>query len=110
MGKSVSQRKTMSDETAKIIDEEIRVLIENAENHARKILKKNVKHLHSVANALLEFETLSGSDVREIIKGKKIKVKTNNDNNTKKTSIPKSSTRKQKNKNIGINPEPAIGS
>ncbi len=110
LGKSVSQRKTMSDETAKIIDEEIRVLIENAENHARKILKKNVKHLHSVANALLEFETLSGSDVREIIKGKKIKVKTNNDNNTKKTSIPKSSTRKQKNKNIGINPEPAIGS
>ena len=46
----------MSDETDKLIDQEIRKLIDNAENHARKVLKKNMKHFHSLAKALLEFE------------------------------------------------------
>ena len=109
LGKSVSQRKTMSDETAKIIDEEIRVLIEAAETHAKKILKKNMKHLHAVANALLEYETLSGKDVSDLITGKKIKVKSNNDD-TKKTSMPKTNGSNRRSKNIGINPEPAVGS
>ncbi|MAH78992.1 MAG: cell division protein FtsH [Rickettsiales bacterium] len=108
LGRSVSQRKTMSEETAKLIDQEIRLLIDNAENHAKKVLKKNIKHLHSISNALLKFETLSGDDVAEIIKGKKIKVKTNNDVSKKKTSIPKSSDRDSKSKKISLNPEPAV--
>ncbi len=108
LGRSVSQRKTMSEETAKLIDQEIRLLIDNAENHAKKVLKKNIKHLHSISNALLEFETLSGDDVAELIKGKKIKVKTNNDVSKKKTSIPKSSDRDSKSKKISLNPEPAV--
>ena len=109
LGRSVSQRKTMSDETAKIIDEEIKIIIETGENHARKILKKNLKHLHSLANALLEYETLSGEDVKNLINGKKIRTKNiDTKNNLKKTSIPKSS--KSKNKSINLNPEPAVGS
>ena len=68
LGRSVTQRKSMSDETAKLIDKEIRNLIDEAENHARKVLKKNMKHLHSLAKNLLEFETLSGEDVDQLIK------------------------------------------
>ena len=49
LGRSVTQRKSMSDETAKLIDKEIRNLIDEAENHARKVLRKNIKHLHSLA-------------------------------------------------------------
>ena len=80
----------MSDETAKLIDKEIRKLIDNAENHAKKVLKKNIKHLHSLAKALLEFETVSGDDVRELIKrGKlKLKIKNNKNDTNKKTSLP----------------------
>ena len=110
LGRSVTQSKTMSDVTAKVIDEEIRSIIEVAENHARKVLKKNIKHLHSLADALLEFETLSGSEVNELIKGKKIKVNNDKDINTKKTSIPKSSGGSVKSKKLGLNPEPAVGS
>ena len=40
LGRSVTQRTSMSDETAKLIDKEIRKLIDNAENHAKKVLKK----------------------------------------------------------------------
>ena len=58
----------MSDETAKLIDKEIRKLIDIAENHAKKVLKKNIKHLHNLAKALLEYETLSGDEVKELIK------------------------------------------
>ena len=75
MGRSVTQRTSMSDETAKLIDKEIRKLIDTAENHAKKVLKKNIKHLHNLAKALLEFETMSGDEVKELIKKGKFKTK-----------------------------------
>ena len=107
LGRSVSQKKTMSDETAKVIDSEIRVLIENAENHARKVLKKNIKHLHALSNALLEYETLNGQEVNELIKGKKIKTNDSTKTKTKnKTSMPRSLGSGK----ISIDPQPAVGS
>ena len=110
LGRSVTQRKSMSDETAKLIDQEIRKFIDNAESHARKILKKNLKHLHNLAKALLEYETLSGDDVKELISKGKIKSNNNNSDGTKlnkKTSIPLGSNERKKRRNIGLNPNPA---
>ena len=110
LGRSVTQRKSMSDETAKLIDQEIRKFIDNAESHARKILKKNLKHLHNLAKALLEFETLSGDDVKELISKGKIKSSNKNSDGTtsnKKTSIPLGSDKeRKKRKNLGLNPNP----
>ena len=109
LGRSVTQRKSMSDETAKLIDQEIRSFIDEAERHAKKILKKYIKHLHSLAKALLEFETLSGDDVNELIKKGKIKSTKHDDtgSNNKKTSIPLGKTDLKRKKNIGLNPKPA---
>ena len=109
LGRSVTQRKSMSDETAKLIDQEIRGFIDEAEGHARKILKKYIKHLHSLANALLEFETLSGDEVNELIKKGKIKTNKNDDidSSNKKTSIPLGKSDIKRKKNIGLNPKPA---
>ncbi len=110
LGRSVTQRKSMSDETAKLIDQEIRKLIDRAESHARKILKKNLKHLHNLAKALLEFETLSGDDVRELISKGKLKNTKDSDKNTpkRKTSIPLNNKKDLKSKrNLGLNPNPA---
>ena len=106
LGRSVTQRKSMSDETAKLIDQEIRGFIDEAEGHARKILKKYIKHLHSLAKALLEFETLSGDEVNELIKKGKIKSNKHDDidSNNKKTSIPLGKTDVKRKKNIGLNP------
>ncbi len=110
LGRSVTQRKSMSDETAKLIDQEIRKFIDNAESHARKILKKNLKHLHNLAKALLEFETLSGDDVKELISKGKIR-SSNKDSNdkssNKKTSIPLGKGKEnKKRRNLGLNPNP----
>ena len=110
LGRSVTQRKSMSDETAMLIDKEIRNFIDEAEKHAKKILKKNIKHLHSLAKALLEFETLSGEDVQQLIKKGKLK---NKDDHNKtsgiKTSLPvDGSGKKSKNKVGSLNPKPAL--
>ena len=109
LGRSVTQRKSMSDETAKLIDQEIRGFIDEAENHARKVLKKYIKHLHSLAKALLEFETLSGDEVNELIKKGKLKSNRNDDidSNNKKTSIPLGKADVKRKKNIALNPKPA---
>ena len=110
LGRSVTQRTSMSDETAKLIDSEIRKLIDHAENHAKKILKKNIKHLHNLAKALLEFETMSGDDVNELIKKGKFKSKSQNNKTdiNKKTSLPTGGGTKAKSKrDIGLDPNPA---
>ena len=112
LGRSVTQRTSMSDETAKLIDTEIRNFIDKAEGHARKILKKNIKHLHNLAKALLEFETLTGDEVNKLIKKGNLKDKNTKKNNTgnRKTSLPidEGSSKKTKGKMGGFNPNPAL--
>ncbi len=93
LGHSVAQSKNVSDSTAKLIDEEVRFLAEEAENNCKKILQDNIEELHTVANGLLEYETLSGDEIKDLIKGiKPSKDELDNDLDTPKnpaTSVPK---------------------
>ncbi|ALN74030.1 MULTISPECIES: ATP-dependent zinc metalloprotease FtsH [unclassified Aureimonas] len=70
LGHSVSQQQNMSEETARLIDSEVRRIIEESENKARRILREHINDLHIVANGLLEYETLSGDEVRDLLAGK----------------------------------------
>ena len=72
LGHSVTQTKNISDETAKLIDEEIRDLIKTGEGMAKHILNEKIDGLHALANALLEHETLSGDEVKAVMRGEKI--------------------------------------
>ncbi|MCZ6845283.1 MAG: ATP-dependent zinc metalloprotease FtsH [Alphaproteobacteria bacterium] len=72
LGHSVSQHKNVSDATAKLIDEEIRELIEAGEDSARRILKENMDDLHLLSKGLLEYETLSGDEVQQLLDGGQI--------------------------------------
>ncbi len=72
LGHSVTQSKNVSEGTAQIIDEEVRRLIQQGEAQAKSILKKKREDLHTVAKALLEFETLSGEDVAKLLRGEHI--------------------------------------
>ncbi len=69
LGHSVAQSKNLSDSTAKLIDEEVRFLAEEAEKNCKKILQDNIEELHIVAKGLLEYETLSGDEIKDLIKG-----------------------------------------
>ena len=72
LGHSVTQRKNVSDATAKIIDEEIRHLIDGAEATARAILEEHRDDLDTLGEALLEYETLSGDEVKAVLRGESI--------------------------------------
>jgi cell division protease FtsH len=69
LGHSVSQSTNMSDETAKLIDEEVRKLIETGETEARRIITEQADKFEAIAQALLEFETLTGEELRELMNG-----------------------------------------
>ncbi len=72
LGHSVTQRKNVSEATAKVIDEEIRRIVEIGEATARRILTEHIDELHAIAKGLLEFETLSADEIRRVIRGEKI--------------------------------------
>ncbi|MGH7096542.1 MAG: ATP-dependent zinc metalloprotease FtsH, partial [Stellaceae bacterium] len=72
LGHSVTQRKNISDYTARVIDEEIRRLVEEGEKTAHDILTARLDELHLLAKGLLEYETLSSDEIRRIIKGERI--------------------------------------
>ena len=55
-----------------MIDSEVRRLLEEAEVVARKVLTENLDQLHRLANALLEYETLSGEETKRVIAGQDI--------------------------------------
>ena len=69
LGHSVAQSKNMSDETASIIDQEVRSLINEAEKRSKKILTENIDDLHTIAKGLLEYETLSEAELKDLLKG-----------------------------------------
>lgn len=62
-----------SDEMANSIDEEVRLIVEGAHAHSKQILTEHIDELHLVAQNLLEFETLSGDEIRGLLKGEVIK-------------------------------------
>ncbi|MCK6454006.1 MAG: ATP-dependent zinc metalloprotease FtsH [Alphaproteobacteria bacterium] len=72
LGHSITQRKNVSDATAKVIDEEIRRIVENGEDTARTILGEHMEELHKVAKGLLEYETLSMDEVKQLLAGQTI--------------------------------------
>ncbi len=72
LGHSVTQTRGVSEATAQLIDSEVRRLIEEAETSARAILIDHIDDLHRIAQALLEYETLSGDEIRGLLRGEPI--------------------------------------
>ena len=102
LGHSVAQQRNISDETARIIDEEVRILVEIGEKTSRKIISKKIDDLHKIAKGLLEYETLSAEDISNILSGKEVN-RTNT--NTENISINPEMNKPIKNQDIK-NPRP----
>ena len=94
LGHSVTQSKNMSEETAKLIDEEVKKLIDDAKKKATKILKDHIDELHIIAQGLLDYETLSGDEINDLIKGIKPSRDEFDDSNSSKPTPPKPSVPK----------------
>jgi cell division protease FtsH len=70
LGRSVTQHKQVSDETARLIDEEVRRVIESNYKRARDILTTNREKLDVMAQALIKYETLTEDQLKEILAGR----------------------------------------
>jgi cell division protease FtsH len=69
LGREISSHKDYSEETAVMIDKEVRLIIERANNRATKLLEENVDKLHLLANSLLEREVLDGDEMDRLLRG-----------------------------------------
>ena len=70
LGRSMMQRNThMSDETQKIIDEEIKRFVQEGYETAQRVIRENIDDLHKIAQALIEYETLTGDEIRGLMNG-----------------------------------------
>jgi len=108
LGHSVTRSQTISGATAKMIDEEIRRIIEEAEALARKILTEHIDDLHAIAKALLEYETLSGDEVRDLLKGTPIRQGGDHSGPSKpRSAIPTSGSSHPRPQPGGFEPKPA---
>jgi cell division protease FtsH len=69
LGYSVNRQKNMSNETAQAIDKEIRRVVEQGYERAKTVLTEHREDLETLAKALLEYETLSGDEIKAVLEG-----------------------------------------
>ena len=110
LGHAVTQTKNVSEDTAKVIDEEIRRIVDLADAECREIISDNIDQLHAIANGLLEYETLTGDEVRTLMRGASVVRPANDDDGGEspsgaRSSVPSSGALEQ-----GPDPEPQPGS
>lgn len=70
LGRSVTRHKNISGETANIIDEEIRSIIDRNYLRAERLLRDNMEKLHAMADALIKYETIDSEQIDDIMAGR----------------------------------------
>ena len=70
LGRSVTRHKNVSDETAHVIDEEIRSIIDCNYRRAEQLLRDNLDKLHAMAEALIKYETIDSEQIDDIMAGR----------------------------------------
>ena len=95
LGRSVTQHKAISDETAHAIDEEIRNIIDKNYKRSERILKKNIDKLHLMADALIKYETIDSGQIDDIMKGKAPGPPSDWDDSDDQNSLTKKKTKRK---------------
>ena len=98
----------VSEETARKIDHEVRRLVDEGFEEARRILSDSKDELELLAQGLLEFETLSGDEIKDLLKGKRpVREDPSDDSqNTPRGSAVPSTGAKPRGGDTGLEPQP----
>ena len=107
LGRSVTRHKNISEETSRKIDAEIKSIVEESFNKAKKILNERIEDLHKLAKALLEYETLTASEISELLETGSInRVSPEEEIKNAGPSVPKSGKATKPNLSPGLKPKP----
>jgi cell division protease FtsH len=108
LGHSVARSTNISDDTARLIDSEIRSLIEGGEQEARRILTERRADWEAIAQGLLEYETLTGDEINDLLKGKKPNRESVSEPSTPRASAvpPAGRPRPRPDPDPGLEPQP----
>ncbi|XSG83447.1 MAG: ATP-dependent zinc metalloprotease FtsH [Methyloligella sp. ZOD6] len=108
LGHSVARQQNLSDDTQAMVDEEIHRFVDEAHERARKIIDENIDDLHTIAKGLIEYETLTGAEIKDLLAGKPPKRDVADDTPSKPTAssaVPTAGRGKKKKSD----PEPGTG-
>ncbi len=72
LGRELTSSRSVSEETARIVDGEVKRVISESHALCHKYLSENLEHLHAIANALLERETITGEDIDMLMRGEEL--------------------------------------
>lgn len=108
LGHSVTQHKPISDETAKAVDEEVFRIVDDAHKRATKILTDHKHELEILGQGLLEYETLTGDEIKALLNGEPINPGFHGRSNDDKprSSVPETEEEGGNKIMPGISPEP----
>ncbi|MBI9079801.1 MAG: cell division protein FtsH, partial [Pseudodesulfovibrio sp.] len=90
LGKELIHNKSYGENTAQLIDAEVRSFVEEAQKTAQKLLKENPESLEAIAQALLDRETITGADIDLLMKGETLPIINSDDGNGGKNGGPSS--------------------
>ena len=98
LGHSIARTQNVSEETARLIDAEVKRIVMESYDRAKSIITEHSDGLHAIATALLEYETLTGDEMKGLIEGKPIERRDSEDEAppaapTGLSSVPKSGKR-----------------
>jgi cell division protease FtsH len=110
LGHSVTQNKNVSESTAQEIGKEIKAIIDHAYRKAHAILSENIEELHRPARGLLEYETLSGDEIRQVLRGEPVIKKLVDDPapEQRRASVPSTGSSKPAPMPPGLGPAPQL--
>jgi cell division protease FtsH len=105
LGRAVTQHKQVSDDTARLIDQEIRAIIDRNYERTRALLTENLDKLHAMAEALVRYETLSSEQIDDVMAGRTVRVPEDGG------SVPPTSSgpRPAQGRESGPGPGPVVG-
>jgi len=90
LGRSVSKSSSMSDETARIIDAEIKLLIDRNYQRAEKMLRDNIDILHAMKDALMKYETIDARQIDDLMARREVRQPADWDKDSRSDSTPPS--------------------
>ena len=105
LGRSVARQQNMSEEIHKLVDAEVRTIVDESYATAEKILKDKEKDLHTIAQGLLEYETLTGDEINALLGGVKPSRNDESDKSDSENlsgSVPKTGKKTDNNSKPGL--------